>query len=195
MWILQQTGIQCFNCKGFGNFAKECKKPKRAKDYAYHKEKIMLCKQEEKGVSLNAQQGDWLDDTDEEPDDQELEAHYMYMSKIQKVLTTNSGPTFDAKPLEKVQIDDEYNVFANEHEHTEQLENMNDIALVEKVDSNTTPNSLDLRNNDFQDDQYADDNDDERVVLANLIANLKLDTDETKKIQKQLRKANATLKN
>ncbi|GJV19894.1 retrovirus-related pol polyprotein from transposon TNT 1-94 [Tanacetum coccineum] len=35
--------------------------------------------------------------------------------------------------------------------------------------------------------------DDERVALANLIANLKLDVDENKKIQKQLKKANTTL--
>ncbi|GJY55956.1 hypothetical protein Tco_0455071 [Tanacetum coccineum] len=42
-------------------------------------------------------------------------------------------------------------------------------------------------------DQYADDHEDERVTLANLIANLKLDIDENKTIQKQLRKANATL--
>nr|GFA08897.1 retrovirus-related Pol polyprotein from transposon TNT 1-94 [Tanacetum cinerariifolium] len=35
--------------------------------------------------------------------------------------------------------------------------------------------------------------DEERVVLANLIANLKLDVDENKKIQKQLKKANTTL--
>ncbi|GJT61408.1 hypothetical protein Tco_1004941 [Tanacetum coccineum] len=42
-------------------------------------------------------------------------------------------------------------------------------------------------------DQYDDDYEDERVVLANLIANLKLDIDENKTIQKQLRKTNATL--
>ncbi|GJR04993.1 hypothetical protein Tco_0527977 [Tanacetum coccineum] len=35
--------------------------------------------------------------------------------------------------------------------------------------------------------------DDERVALANLIANLKLDVDENKNIQKQLKKANAIL--
>ncbi|GJU40161.1 hypothetical protein Tco_1193118 [Tanacetum coccineum] len=40
----------------------------RVKDYAYHKEKMLLCKQAEKGVALSADQGDWLDDTDEEPD-------------------------------------------------------------------------------------------------------------------------------
>nr|GEV77367.1 retrotransposon protein, putative, unclassified, expressed [Tanacetum cinerariifolium] len=45
-----------------------------------------------------------------------------------------------------------------------------------------------------QGDQNNDDNDeDEHVELANLIANLKLDIDKNKKIQNQLRKANATL--
>ncbi|GKB72354.1 retrovirus-related pol polyprotein from transposon TNT 1-94, partial [Tanacetum coccineum] len=42
-------------------------------------------------------------------------------------------------------------------------------------------------------DQNAEECDDERAVLANLIANLKLDTDENKKIQKQLKKANTSL--
>ncbi|GKD17293.1 hypothetical protein Tco_1206451 [Tanacetum coccineum] len=46
----------------------ECRKPKRVKDYAYHKEKMLLCKQAEKGVALSADQGDWVDDTDEELD-------------------------------------------------------------------------------------------------------------------------------
>ncbi|GJZ41051.1 hypothetical protein Tco_0587937 [Tanacetum coccineum] len=63
-------------------------KPKQTKDYAYHKEKMMLCKQEEKGVPLSAHHGDWLNERDEEPDEHELEVHYMYMSKIQEVFVT-----------------------------------------------------------------------------------------------------------
>ncbi|GKD40859.1 hypothetical protein Tco_1261066 [Tanacetum coccineum] len=35
-----------------------------------------------KGVPLQAEQADWLEDTDEEIDDQELEAHYSFMAKI-----------------------------------------------------------------------------------------------------------------
>nr|GFA97028.1 Gag-Pol polyprotein [Tanacetum cinerariifolium] len=45
--VVQQSGIQCFNCKELVHFAKECRKPKRVKDSAYHKEKMLLCKQAE----------------------------------------------------------------------------------------------------------------------------------------------------
>nr|GEV09525.1 hypothetical protein [Tanacetum cinerariifolium] len=133
--VVQQTGMQCFKCKEFGHFAKECRKPKRVKDSTYHKEKMFLCKQAEKGVTLQAEQSDWLADMDEEIDEQELEAHYRYMEKIQEVPTADLGT--DSESLEQC--------------------------------------------------------DDERVALANLIANLKLDVDENKKIQKQLNNANTSL--
>ncbi|GKG14069.1 hypothetical protein Tco_0351029, partial [Tanacetum coccineum] len=46
---------------------------------------MLLCKQEEARVQLNAKQVDWKDDTDDESDDQESEAHYMYMAQLQEV--------------------------------------------------------------------------------------------------------------
>ncbi|GKF04392.1 putative copia-type protein, partial [Tanacetum coccineum] len=49
-----ESGIQCFNYKEFGHFSKECRKPKWVKDSTYHKEKMLLCKQAEKGVQLQA---------------------------------------------------------------------------------------------------------------------------------------------
>nr|GFA21022.1 hypothetical protein [Tanacetum cinerariifolium] len=55
-------------------------------------ENILLCKQAEKGVPLQAEQADWLEDIDEEVDEQELEAHYSYMAKIQE--TQNDSHTF-----------------------------------------------------------------------------------------------------
>nr|GFA38000.1 hypothetical protein [Tanacetum cinerariifolium] len=80
-------------------------------DSVYHKEKMLLCKQAEKGVPLQAEQYDWLADTDEKIDEQELEAYYSYMAKIQEVPTAETG--IDFEPLEQVQNDTGYNVFAN----------------------------------------------------------------------------------
>ncbi|GKG17657.1 hypothetical protein Tco_0362614 [Tanacetum coccineum] len=86
---------------GFSHYTKECRKPKRVKDYSYHKEKMMMCKQPEHGVPLQAEQADWLADTDEEIDEQELEAHYSsFMGKIQEVLPEESSST--EQPLEQV---------------------------------------------------------------------------------------------
>nr|GFB70128.1 hypothetical protein [Tanacetum cinerariifolium] len=83
--MVQKSGIQCYNCKEYGHIARECQKPKRAKDAAYHREKMLLCKQDEAGIQLNTEQADWRDDTDDESDDQEFEAHYMYMAKLQQI--------------------------------------------------------------------------------------------------------------
>ncbi|GJS46308.1 hypothetical protein Tco_0596429, partial [Tanacetum coccineum] len=189
--VVQQTGIQCFNCKGYGHYAKEYRKPKRVKDYAYHKEKMMMCKQAEQGVPLQAEQADWLEDTDEEIDEQELEAHYSYMAKIQEVSPEESSST--SQPLEQVQNHDENDVFANVRRHSEQPESINDTYVLEKDDSNIIPDSSNICTNDNQVDQNAAECVDERAALANLIANLTLDTEENKTILKQLKKANASL--
>ncbi|GKD12909.1 retrovirus-related pol polyprotein from transposon TNT 1-94, partial [Tanacetum coccineum] len=149
--VVQQSRIQCYNCKEYGHVARECQKPKRAKDAAYHKEKMLLCKQEETGFQLNAEQADWRNDTDDEPEDQELEAHYLYMTQIQEVTldaADNSGPIFDAEPLQKVQNgNDNYNVFANDREHPEQPEFVNVTYLKEHDDTNITTDPLDMSNN------------------------------------------------
>nr|GFB80999.1 hypothetical protein [Tanacetum cinerariifolium] len=40
--MVQKSGIQCYNYKEYGHVARECQKPKRAKDAAYHREKMLL---------------------------------------------------------------------------------------------------------------------------------------------------------
>ncbi|GJZ02700.1 hypothetical protein Tco_0520661 [Tanacetum coccineum] len=134
--VVQQSGIQCFNCKEFG--------------------------------------------------------HYQRMQKP-KTEVPNADSGTDAEPLEHVQYDTDDNVFANDIQHFDQSESISNTCAVETGDSNVTPDLPDMCDNDIQDDQNDVECDDERVALANLIANLKLDVDENKKIQKQLKKANATL--
>nr|GEW34581.1 hypothetical protein [Tanacetum cinerariifolium] len=129
------------------NLALIAKKPKRVKDSAYQKEKMLLCKQAEQ----------------------------------------------DSEQVEQVQNEAGYNVFANHLQHSEQSKSVSNTCLVETDDTNVILDSPDMCEDDIQNEQNDVESDDERVALANLIANLKLDVDENKKIQKQLKKANTTL--
>nr|GEU77504.1 hypothetical protein [Tanacetum cinerariifolium] len=117
--VVQQSGIQCFNCKEYGHFAKECRKPKRVKDFTYHKEKMLMCKQDKQAIWLRSRK---------------------------------------FPQLVQAQIQSQWN-------------------------SNINPDSPDMCEDDIQNEQNDVESDDERVALANLITNLKLDVDENKKIQ------------
>ncbi|GJV13299.1 hypothetical protein Tco_1354840 [Tanacetum coccineum] len=148
----------------------ECQKPKRAKDAAYYKEKMILY--------------------------QELEAHYLYMAKIQEVspdVADNSGPIFDAEPLQKVQHDDDYNVFANDRQHLEKSESVNDTYPDEQGDNKIIIDSLDMSTNGDQVDHDDDDLARERNLLASLIEKLKCEIDDNKNHNKFLESSNQTL--
>ncbi|GKE49879.1 integrase, catalytic region, zinc finger, CCHC-type containing protein, partial [Tanacetum coccineum] len=85
--VVQQSGIQCYNYKEYGHVARECQKPKWAKDAAYHKEKMLLCKQEKiKEVT---------------PDDVDNYGPIFDVEPLQNVQND----------------DDKYNVFDNDREH------------------------------------------------------------------------------
>ncbi|GKA01228.1 hypothetical protein Tco_0673893 [Tanacetum coccineum] len=170
----RQTG----HCKEFGHVARECQKPKQAKDFAYHKENMLMCKQEEAGIQLSTEQVDWRDDKDDEPEDQELEAHYMLMAKIQEVTpdaADDFGPIFDAKPLQKIHnSDDDYYVFTNEKQHHEQPEFVNDTYFIEQGDTNITHDPSDMSNNGEEADQDDQMLQKECELLTSLIEQMKI---------------------
>nr|GFB29332.1 hypothetical protein [Tanacetum cinerariifolium] len=103
------------------------RKPKRAKDFAYHKEKMLLCKQAEQGVPLQAKQYDYLAYTNKEIDEQELKAHYSYTAKIQEVLTADSGT--DSEPLEQTEFE-KYKAFNDCTLDYDKLEQIVDNAWI-----------------------------------------------------------------
>ncbi|GKD32898.1 hypothetical protein Tco_1248407 [Tanacetum coccineum] len=140
---------------------------------------------------------DWRDDTDDEPEDQVLDAHYLYMAQIQEVtpdVVDNSGPIFDTEPLQNVQNDDDnYNVFANEREHHEQQESVNDTYPDEQDEHNIIIDSLDMSHDREHDDHDDDDLAKERDLLAFLIEKLKCKINDSKNRNKFLESSKKTL--
>nr|GEW57207.1 ribonuclease H-like domain-containing protein [Tanacetum cinerariifolium] len=163
--VVQKSRIQCYNCKEFRHVARECQKPKKAKDATYHKEKMLLCKQEEARIQLNAEQADWRNDTDDdELEDQELE----------------------------VSNDDHYNVFVLESVNHEQSKHVHDTYPIEQDAQPMIIDSLDMSNDREEIDQNDDDNDlaKERELLASLIEKLKCEIDESKNLNQFLETSN-----
>nr|GFC09446.1 hypothetical protein [Tanacetum cinerariifolium] len=149
------------------------------------------------GARENVEQADWRDDTDDESEDQELEAHYMYMVQIQKVTpdaADNFGPIFDSEPLQKVSNNDNYNVFAIESENPEQSKSVNDTYPIEQDEHNVIIDSLDMSYDREQVDQDdADDLANERELFASLIEKLKCEIDDSKNRNKFLETSNKAL--
>nr|GEV33009.1 hypothetical protein [Tanacetum cinerariifolium] len=83
------------------------------------------------GARETVEQADWRDDTDDELEDQELEAHYMYMAQLQEVSpdAADSGPIFDTEPVEKIDQNDDDADLVNE-----QLARRNDVKYALKVE-------------------------------------------------------------
>nr|GEV88561.1 hypothetical protein [Tanacetum cinerariifolium] len=171
--VVQKSRIQCYNCKEFRHVARECQKPKRVKDAAYHRENMLLY--------------------------QKMEAYHMYMVKLQEVtpdVADNSGPIFDTEPLEKVSDNDNYNVFAIECEHPEQSKSFNDTYSIEQDEHNVIIDSLDMSYDREQIDQNDDDDDlaNERKLLASLIEKLKCKIEDFKTKNKSLESSNNRFK-
>nr|GEV85960.1 hypothetical protein [Tanacetum cinerariifolium] len=127
----------------------------------------------------------------------EMEAHYMYMAQLQEVSpdATDSGPIFDAEPLQKVSHDNRYNVFAIESEHPEQSGSVHATYPIEQDAHNVIIDSLDMSYDREEIDQNDDDNDlaNERELLASLIEKLKCEIDESKNRNKLLETSNKEL--
>nr|GFC40803.1 hypothetical protein [Tanacetum cinerariifolium] len=194
--VVQQSGIQCFNYKKFRHFAKECRKPKRVKDSTY------MAKIQEVPTADSCTDSEPLEQVQNDAAYNVFANDLQHYEQSESISNTCLVETDDTRgepnlakrdlrnlQLEQVQNDNGYNVFANDLQHSEQSESISNTCLVETDDSNVIPDSHDMCDVDIQNDQNDVESDDKRVALANL----KLNIDENKKIQKQLKKANITL--
>nr|GEU51301.1 ribonuclease H-like domain-containing protein [Tanacetum cinerariifolium] len=98
---VQKSGIQCYNCKEFRHVARECQKPKRVKDAAYYREKMLLCKQEEAGIYEHSEQSI------------SVHATYPIEQDAQNMIIDSLDMSYDREEIDQ---NDDDNDLANERE-------------------------------------------------------------------------------
>nr|GEZ13038.1 hypothetical protein [Tanacetum cinerariifolium] len=104
----------------------------------------------------------------------------------------NSGPIFDAEPLQKVPNNDNYNVFAIKSDHPKQPESVNDTYPIEQDEHNVIIDSLDM-SYDREQVNHDDDLAKERDLVDSLIEKLKCKINDNKNRNKFLETSNKAL--
>ncbi|GJZ61628.1 retrovirus-related pol polyprotein from transposon TNT 1-94 [Tanacetum coccineum] len=133
--VVQKSGIQCYNYKEYGHVSRECQKPKRVKDAAYHKEKMLLCQQEEAGVTNTNDNYNVFAMENEHPEQPESSNH-IYLAK-----QGDTKITIDS-------LDICYNRDQDDQDDTDDLDQERDLlaSLIQKlkceIDDNKNRNKI-----------------------------------------------------
>nr|GEW03687.1 uncharacterized mitochondrial protein AtMg00810-like [Tanacetum cinerariifolium] len=94
-----------------------------------------------------------------ESNETESERHVLSSRSRNNTHTDDADKNFvnEKQPMAEVQLSAEHNILANEQQHSEQSESVYDTYLLEKVDRNTTLESIDMSHRGGEIDQNADD--------------------------------------
>ncbi|GJU88805.1 hypothetical protein Tco_1301228 [Tanacetum coccineum] len=118
--------------------------------------------------------------------ERQLQIQQCKVQEVQSSVTSSGDETSSRivsdEEIEKKKLEAHYGFMAKIQEVLPAESSSIDTPLEQKDDSNVTPDSSNICNNDNQVDQNAAECVDERAALANLIANLTLDTEENKTI-------------
>nr|GEV45543.1 retrovirus-related Pol polyprotein from transposon TNT 1-94 [Tanacetum cinerariifolium] len=134
--VVQKSGIQCYNRKEFGHVARECHKPKRENDAAYHREKMLLYAVDS-GPIFDTEPVQKVPNNDNhnvfaiecEHPEQSKSVHDTYPIEQDEhnVIIDSLDMSYDRKQIDK--NDDDYDLT------NEQLDKCNDVKYASKVET------------------------------------------------------------
>ncbi|GKC98106.1 retrovirus-related pol polyprotein from transposon TNT 1-94 [Tanacetum coccineum] len=145
--LSQGKKVTCYNCRGEGHVARQCKEPKRAKDSHYFKDKMLLMEAKEKGATLDAEAEAFLANVEctaifkvnhEDAYDSDVDEGPNAAAAFMANLSSTSGNNHHVNEVHPnaIQINDSVNYqLSYEMHHEEQ----SDSDVESELDDNTTP--------------------------------------------------------
>nr|GFC24488.1 retrovirus-related Pol polyprotein from transposon TNT 1-94 [Tanacetum cinerariifolium] len=76
--------IRCYNCRGFGHYARNCTARPRRKDASYLQTQLLIAQKEEVGIQLQAEEYDLMAATVDLDEIEEVNANCILMANLQQ---------------------------------------------------------------------------------------------------------------
>nr|GFD37884.1 hypothetical protein [Tanacetum cinerariifolium] len=92
--------IRCYNCRGFGHYARNCTARPRRRDAAYLQTQLLIAQKEEAGIQLQEEEYDLMAAAADLDEIEEVNANCILMANLQQASSsgtqTDSAPVYDS---------------------------------------------------------------------------------------------------
>nr|GFD46284.1 hypothetical protein [Tanacetum cinerariifolium] len=89
--------IRCYNCRGFGHYARNCTAKPRRRDAAYLQTQLLIAQKKEAEIQLQAEEYDLMAAAADLDEIKEVNANFILMTNLQQA--SFSGTQTDSAPV------------------------------------------------------------------------------------------------
>nr|GFC17285.1 hypothetical protein [Tanacetum cinerariifolium] len=195
--------IRCYNCRGVGNFARDCTVRLRRRDVAYLQTQLLIAQKEEAGIQLQAEEYDLMAAAADLDEIEEVNANCILMANLQQASSsgtqTDSAPVYDSDGSSEVHEyenfynNEIFNMFTQEEQYTELLEPIPESHQVLQNDNEVISEVTGVEQGGETVEQHPVNFEKTRALYDSLYHNLVVEVEKVNSVNRKLKETNADL--
>nr|GEU84874.1 hypothetical protein [Tanacetum cinerariifolium] len=193
--------IRCYNCRGFGHYARNYTARPRKRDVAYLQTQLLIAQKEEAGIQLQAEEYDPMAAAADLDEIEEVNANCILMANLQQASSsgtqTDSAPVYDSDGSAEVHEYENYynneifNMFTQEEQYTELLEPIPEPLQVPQNDNEVISEVTGVEQGGETVEQHSANFEETRALYDSLYQKLTVEVEKVNSVNCKLKETNA----
>nr|GEW93064.1 retrovirus-related Pol polyprotein from transposon TNT 1-94 [Tanacetum cinerariifolium] len=191
--------IRCYNCRGFGHYARNCTARPRRRDAAYLQTQLLIAQKEKARIQLQAEEYDLMAAAADLDKIEEVNTNCILMANLQQASSlgtqTNSAPVYDsdgsAEVHENYDNNEIFNMFTQEEQYTELLEPIPELHQVPQNDNEVISEDTGVAQGGETVKQNSANLEETRALYDSLYQNLTVEVEKVNSVNLEVEKVNS----